>query len=126
MKRKKHGRIVEAGTWLQHQTAGDPAFAASVEAELAAMRWEQQLLRLREASGLSQRQLADRLGVSQPFVAKLESGRLRNLELRTLVRTVAALGGEVRVSIRARPRTSRGRGKPRRATGRRARRASGG
>ncbi len=104
--RGKKGRIVPAADWLDRQTAEDAALAAEVEAELAAMRWEQDLVRLRQASGLSQRELAERLGVSQPFVARLESGRLRNLELKTLVRTVTALGGQVRLSIRG-PRQRR-------------------
>jgi transcriptional regulator with XRE-family HTH domain len=48
---------------------------------------------------VSQAQLAKALGVSQPAIAKLESGRAKNIELRTLVRAVSALGGTVRIQI---------------------------
>ncbi len=54
---------------------------------------------LREARGVSQAQLAKALGVSQPAIAKLESGKAKNIELRTLVRAVSALGGTVRIQI---------------------------
>lgn len=106
MNMKEKGRTVSAMDWLDAKLT-DATFAAEVDAELAALRLEDDLMRLREASGLSQRELARRLGVSQPFVAKLESGRVKNLELRTLVRTVAALGGEVRVVIAPRRRQGR-------------------
>ena len=106
MNMKKKGRTVSAMDWLDGKLT-DAKFAAEVDAELAALQLEDDLTRLREASGLSQRELARRLGVSQPFVAKLESGRVKNLELRTLVRTVAALGGELRVVIAPRRRETR-------------------
>ena len=106
MNMKKKGRTVSAMGWLDDKL-NDAKFAADVDAELAALQLEDDLTRLREASGLSQRELARRLGVSQPFVAKLESGRVKNLELRTLVRTVASLGGELRVVIAPRRRQAR-------------------
>ena len=54
---------------------------------------------LREARGLSQRQLAERLGTSQPYVAKLESGRVKNVGVKTLVKCAHALGGTVTIRI---------------------------
>ena len=81
----------------------DPEFAAAVDAELAAMRIEQALTDLRKHRGLSQRDLAARLGVAQPVIAKIEAGRSRNLGLRTLVRAVHALNGRIQVSITAAP-----------------------
>jgi len=114
MNMKKKGRTVSAMDWLDGKLT-DAKFAAKVDAELAALQLEDDLTRLREASGLSQRDLARRLGVSQPFVAKLESGRVKNLELRTLVRTVAALGGELRVVIASRRHEAR-RPSPRKRT----------
>jgi transcriptional regulator with XRE-family HTH domain len=43
--------------------------------------------------------LAKALGVSRPAIAKLESGKAKNIELRTLVRAVSALGGTVRIRL---------------------------
>ena len=58
---------------IDQRTKDDPEFAAAVEAELQAIRIEQELVALRHASGLSQRQLAAKLGVKQPVIAKLAS-----------------------------------------------------
>lgn len=84
---------------IDRRTKEDPDFAAAVEAELQAMRIEQELVALRNASGLSQRQLAAKLGVKQPVIAKLEAGKTRNIGLQTLVRAVKAMNGRIEVSI---------------------------
>ena len=84
---------------IDQRTKDDLEFAAAVEAELQAMRIEQELVALRHASGLSQRQLAAKLGVKQPVIAKLEAGKTRNIGLQTLVRAVKAMNGRIEVSI---------------------------
>ncbi|MBI3003146.1 MAG: XRE family transcriptional regulator [candidate division NC10 bacterium] len=85
--------------WAADRLARDPGFARDVEARLAELRIEQELAALRKARGLSQHQLAQRLRVSQPAIAKIEAGRVKNLELRTVVRFAAALGARVRFAI---------------------------
>jgi predicted XRE-type DNA-binding protein len=52
---------------------------------------------LRERTSLSQQDVADRMGVSQPRVSKIEQGDPEQMELETLRRYVAALGGHLRV-----------------------------
>lgn len=95
---------------INQRTQDDPEFAAAVEAELQAMHIEQELVALRNASGLSQRQLAAKLGVKQPVIAKLEAGKSRNIGLHTLVRAVKAMNGRIKVSITpAEPRAHTGR-----------------
>lgn len=76
--------------------------ASGSRRRLAELRIEQDLVALRETRGLTQAQLARLLGVSQPAVAKLESGS-ENLTLRTLARMVTALGGELAITIRKSP-----------------------
>ena len=104
--RKKRPKTERAVTkWINEQLARDPGLAQEVETLLDEMRIEQDLAALRAAQGLSQSQLAKILRVSQPAIAKIESGRVRNLELKTLVRYAAALGGRVKIAIeRTRPR----------------------
>jgi transcriptional regulator with XRE-family HTH domain len=63
------------------------------------MKLEQQIVALREKRGLSQRQLAKLLGTSQPYVAKLESGRVKNLGVKTLVKCARALGASVSIRM---------------------------
>jgi transcriptional regulator with XRE-family HTH domain len=55
------------------------------------------LTSLREQEGLSQRALADRIGVSQPRVAAIE--RSRNVTLDVLGQYVDALGGQLEVTV---------------------------
>ena len=65
------------------------------------------LIRLREKRGITQKQLASLMGVSQPLIAQLESATPRNIELRTLVRAAVALGAEIKIQLRETPRGKR-------------------
>ena len=94
---------------IDRRTKEDPDFAAAVEAELQAMRIEQELVALRTASGLSQRQLAAKLGVKQPVIASLKLAGLGTSGLYTLVRAVKAMNGHIEVSITPSRRTRTGR-----------------
>ncbi len=85
--------------WVDTQLAQDTRLREAVEARLAELRLEQQLAALRQARGLSQGQAARLVGVSQPAIARLESGPVRNVELKTLLRVVTALGGRLNLSI---------------------------
>jgi transcriptional regulator with XRE-family HTH domain len=107
--------------WVDQQLAGDRDLARRVEALLDQMRVEQDLVALRQARGLSQSQLAKILHISQPRIAKIESGEAKNLELKTLVRYAAALGARVSIAIETGWRQARGAAHPRgRGHGRRA------
>ncbi len=85
--------------WIDQQLDQDPALATMVEHTLNELRLEQDLIALREARGLSQSQLAKLLKVSQPAIAKIESGQYKNLQLRTLIRMATALQGHVMIKI---------------------------
>lgn len=98
--------------WVDEELARDGRLASRVEGELARLRLEQDLVTLREARGLSQRELARIVGVSQPVVARIETGRAGNLELRTLIKIAAALDSEVHITFRRRRRCSEKRPAP--------------
>src|ERR1700720_1389239 len=104
---RKQATVVAADDWLNGFIQQSPAFQAQVEEELAAINVAQDLVALRESRGLSQVQLAARLGITQSAIAQLESAQPKNVELRTLVRVAAALGGQVDVSIRPRRKVAR-------------------
>jgi DNA-binding transcriptional regulator YiaG len=97
--------------WIDGQLKADPKLARDVDELLNEMRIEQELVALREKRGLSQRDFAKLLGTSQPYVAKLESGRIKNLGVRTLLKCATALGGRVmlRIEPRREGRTARAR-----------------
>jgi transcriptional regulator with XRE-family HTH domain len=56
------------------------------------------ILSARLKAGLTQKQLSDRLGVTQPVVAAYESGR-RQPTVQTLMRILAAAGFDLRLSL---------------------------
>ena len=101
LKTKKRAKTQTAVMkWVEEQLDQDSSLRQQVDEMLSEMRIEQDLLALRLQKGVSQRQLAKTLGVSQPAIAKIESGKARNLELKTLLRYAAALGGSLKVEVR--------------------------
>jgi transcriptional regulator with XRE-family HTH domain len=63
------------------------------------MKIEEELVALREKRGISQRDLAERFGTTQPYVAKLESGGVKNLGLSTLCKCASALDATLTVRL---------------------------
>ena len=60
--------------------------------------------RQRQESGLSQKQLAERIGTSQPRVAKIEVGAA-DVSLDQLVRAYIAVGGRIECTTTTSPRS---------------------
>ena len=73
---------------------GAAARVAEIEDEL---RLAAGLTALREQAGLTQRELAKRLGVSQPRIAAIE--RSKNVTVALLEQYVAAVGGELHLTV---------------------------
>jgi transcriptional regulator with XRE-family HTH domain len=96
MERRKRRVGVPIGPVIEDFIARQgPAFRAEVEAARAEMLLEHQLAVLRDKEGVTQAELARRLGVSQPVVARFESvSKNRGVEVATIVRYAAALGYE--------------------------------
>lgn len=69
----------------------------SVEVEFALAR---EIIALRQQHNLTQRQLAERAGTSQPAIARVESGNYRNLSLALIRRLAAALDAEPEIHLR--------------------------
>lgn len=59
-----------------------------------------EVIALRQQANMTQRELADRVGTSQPAIARLESGNYRNLSLAFLRRVADALGAVTEVHLR--------------------------
>ena len=68
--------------------------AARMETEERAYR----LREIREAQGVTQKELAERMNLTQPTISALESGELDRSGLATLKAYVEALGGTVEVT----------------------------
>lgn len=93
--------------WIDDQVATDADLKRKAEEYLDEMMIEQKLAALRAERGMTQAQLAKRLGVSQPHIAKLEAGRAKNIELHTLCRWATALGARLTVDIVPNPARKR-------------------
>ena len=80
----------------------DPDFAERFKKAGEAWDIALQLASLREASGLSQKELAERVGTSQQQISRLESPSYEGHSLSMLRRVAEALGATLRVEIRRR------------------------
>lgn len=78
---------------LAEAFTADPGFAAEWERLALARTVAARLISYRSENGLPQRELAKRLGVSQPRVVELESGE-KNPQIETLVKIAATTGIE--------------------------------
>jgi transcriptional regulator with XRE-family HTH domain len=83
----------------------DPAFAARFKEAGEAWDVAMQIAALRKESGLSQKELARRVGTSQQQISRLESPGYEGHSLSMIRRVAEVLGASVRVQIQ------RGRGK---------------
>lgn len=94
MKVQKHnGWSKIRGKRIEHAAARSAYDDARLAYEIG-----RQIRELREGQGLSQRQLADRMGTTQSVVARLEAGGSKPT-LRTLERAAAALQRRVKVRL---------------------------
>lgn len=59
--------------------------------------FELELAELRKKAGLSQTELANKMGISQSAISQIENNQ--NLQLDTLTNYVQALGGRLKLSI---------------------------
>ena len=91
----------EKKTWteLREQRTGRAAVRAGYEEARKAYDIGRQVRSLREARGLSQRELAERMGTTQSAIARLEAGGSRP-SLSTLERLADALGTTIEVRFR--------------------------
>jgi DNA-binding XRE family transcriptional regulator len=78
---------------VAEEQLADPSFKAEWQRLAPAREFAATLLRFRADHKLSQRALAERLGVSQPRIVKLESGE-HNPEVDTIINAVRRLGIE--------------------------------
>lgn len=76
-------------------------FKAKLKASVERLKVISKIVELREKLGMTQAELAARVGVSQPFIARLENDEAANLSLETLVKLVEALDGAIEIRIRS-------------------------
>lgn len=101
MKKRVYLKNVEEH--LKKELANDE-FRRAYEHECALVGLAQKIAEFRDAHHLKQAELAAKLGVSQQFISQLETGRSKNLTLRTLIKVASSLGRGVQITFPRSPR----------------------
>lgn len=96
-------RMVQDGTIYdesnkRHAHFSDPANAAEIAEQRAKMDLIISLYEARKAAGLTQKQIAEKLGTTQANIAELERGR-RNITFATLTKYARACGKRICVTL---------------------------
>lgn len=99
MTRKRSEHANSLVTWLDDRI-DRKGLRVEVDELVDQIMIQQRLTAMREKIGMSQRELARRVGVSQPVIARLESRKIKNVTLRTLVRAASALGATLTINIK--------------------------
>ncbi len=77
----------------------DPGFRRQYEEERQALQLAIKIAALREQKGLSQQDLAKRMGTSQQAISRIESGQYEGFTLKTLERIAEATGMKVKIDF---------------------------
>ncbi len=83
---------------LKKRWMKDPDFRKEYDALEPEFAVARQLIEARTRAGLTQQELADRMGTTQPVIARLESGRQKPTT-KTLERFAKATGSKVEVRL---------------------------
>ena len=84
-------------TYRDELAKDSPQFQAEVKRLKNEMMLDYSLSQLREAMSVSQKEIAQRMAVSQPAVSKIENGS--DTKISTIARYVKALGGTLALQI---------------------------
>jgi DNA-binding XRE family transcriptional regulator len=74
--------------------------------ELDRLRLAHRITELREKSGLTQAQLAEKVGTTQAGISRLENPNYRNYSLKTLDKVATALGARLKVELEEKRRAA--------------------
>ncbi len=85
--------------WEDHekQMETDPEYKAAYDALEQEFSIARALIKARADAGLTQADVAAKLGVSQPAIARMESGK--NVSIKSLARYAKAVGKPIRLEI---------------------------
>lgn len=106
-------KLTSAVSILDRLYGGDPDYRADLEREKGRLRAAQVIHDARTRAGLTQTELAERVGTTQSVIARLENADYEGHTLRMLDRIAAALGQRVEVTFV--PVESPSRDRPKRA-----------
>lgn len=87
-------------TWeeFKKKRPADPDLLERARRDTHAFISGYKLMELRKSQGLRQVDLAERIGVSQKAISKIERGDIENTKIATIRKYVEAVGGEIEVA----------------------------
>ena len=85
-------------SWLDSKMQ-DPKFRKGFEEELEKLSIAEQIVRLRKQAGLTQAQLAKKIGTTASAISRYENSEYDRYELRTLMRITRACGGHLKLIL---------------------------
>ena len=85
----------------EEKMRADSAYRAAYDALEPEFSIADALIRARVEAGLTQAEVAARLGVTQPAVARMESGR--NISLKSVARYAGAIGRPITLEVMPKP-----------------------
>ena len=85
--------------YLLDEKLMSPKFRRGYQIEYAKVLLIQRIAEMRKSNHLNQKVLAERMGVSQQVVSRIETGENDNLTIDTLTRLAKALGHKVKISF---------------------------
>ncbi len=86
----------------------DPEFAAVFDEEKEKIDLAIKILKVRQEAGLSQKDLAERIGTTQSVIARMENPEYTGYSIRMLRRIAAALGARLMIKFEPIDQSPRG------------------
>jgi ribosome-binding protein aMBF1 (putative translation factor) len=83
-----------------------PEFKKAYYKELSRVRLAYRIAELREKRGLTQSELARKVGTTQAGISRLENPNYRNYSLKTLEKVANALGARLKVELEEKQRAA--------------------
>ena len=84
---------------MKEKRPGDPDRIQAFEQEMRTQMKAYRLRELRKQAGLTQTDVARRIGVSQRQISKIENGSIENSRVSTIGKYVEAIGGELSLNL---------------------------
>jgi DNA-binding XRE family transcriptional regulator len=89
-----------------HLGAESAKFKKIYDDELDRLRLAQRIAELREKHGLTQAELAHKVGTTQAGISRLENPNYRNYSLKTLEKVAIALGARLKIELEEKRRAA--------------------
>lgn len=96
--KKKKYRLIPLSEALSIIYKDDPEAEARINAKVESLRLTMRLREIRRNANISQLELAEKSGVGQDKISKIERGS-HNFTIQTLQKIAAAMGKEVKIEL---------------------------